>query len=220
MEAPESPGPSARRLLVMSVAVFMALVVVGGVLGWLAGLGNTVDGIDLARGNATEVEAIEIDVNDVTSTTSVPVPFTTVLDIVDAEPESVPDTTVAPVQVFAVTELDLELGTSTTTEVRDAQVAEIVELPKAVYDTFILDANEVLAINVAANDKVGGQLEAVRPTELGELPPGFTLETSGVLSGSSNQCGRWRQQYALVSDNPFVGTSWIDITIDGCGQAG
>lgn len=137
----------------------------------------------------------------------------------------------AAIEVLGVTELGLELSapesTSTETIAPDGATdssgpADVVfvELPKAVYDTFVLGLGESLAINIAANDKIGGQFEGVRPTGLGDLAPGFTLESNGVLSGIANECGRWRLQYALVSDNPAVGTSWIDITVEGCDELG
>gem|GEM_PF-6131553 len=98
----------------------------------------------------------------------------------------------------------------------DPTNVEFLELPKAVYDRFTLKTGDSFAINIAANDKVGGVLQSVTLTGLGELAPGFTLSLDGTVSGVASECGVWKAQYALNSTNPAVGTSWIEITVSGC----
>ncbi len=223
-QARTSPGKA--KLALLSLGLFGGLVVVGGAFGLLVGPNETGQRIatapveQLIAPSSTAAELVKgLDTN-ASLAEVVQAPTTTLAG--EGQPAS------APVEVLGVTELGLSLGPSTsisptTTSLPALALApaavEFLELPKAVYDRFTLEQSEVLAINVAANDKIGGRLDSVETTGLGELPPGFTLESNGVLSGSTDQCGNWKLQYVLNSSNPAIGTSWIDITVGGCTQS-
>ncbi len=189
----ESKNPGRGLLVLLSLSVFVGLIVVGGVIGLLIGGGES---------------------------SAVASPSAAIAPRPDVAP-----TTAAPVEVLGVTELGAPLATATepasspSTTARDAadsRDVEFIELPKAVYDRFVLEPDELLVVNIAANDKIGGDLESVEATGLGSLPPGFALDETGLLTGKAAECGNWRLQYALLSSNPAVGTSWIEITVDGC----
>ncbi|MDW3177256.1 MAG: hypothetical protein R8J94_07725 [Acidimicrobiia bacterium] len=191
-----SQNPGRGLLALLSLSVFVGLIVVGGVIGLLIGGGES---------------------SAVASPTTPTAP---------TRPDVAP-TTAAPVEVLGVAELDAPLATTTQSAVNpsttasesaDTRGVEFIELPKAVYDRFVLEPDELLVVNVAANDKIGGELDSVVATGLGTLPPGFALDETGLLSGKTAECGNWRLQYALLSTNPAVGTSWIEITVDGCAQ--
>ena len=227
-QARTSPGKA--KLALLSLGLFGGLVVVGGAFGLLVGPNETGQRIatapveQLIAPSSTAAELVKgLDTN-ASLAEVVQAPTTTLAG--EGQPAS------APVEVLGVTELGLSLGPSTsisptatisptTTSLPALAPADVefLELPKAVYDRFTLEQSEVLAINVAANDKIGGRLDSVETTGLGELPPGFTLESNGVLSGSTDQCGNWKLQYVLNSSNPAIGTSWIDITVGGCTQS-
>lgn len=149
---------------------------------------------------------------------------TQVLDVVERAPIVEPE---ASQGVAAAVPEDLALAEPDESDALDdrslalAQPVEVVdveflELPKAVFDRFTLRPGDSFAINVAANDKIGGILQSVELTGLGELAPGFALNADGTLSGTAIVCGDWSAQYALNSTNPAVGTSWIEITVVGC----
>lgn len=191
----ESKNPGRGLLALLSLSVFVGLIVVGGVIGLLIGGGES-------------------------SAVASPPAAT-------AQGPAAATTTVAPVEVLGVTELDVPLGSATESasspsttggDAVDSRGVDFIELPKAVYDRFVLEPDELLVVNVAANDKIGGELDSVVATGLGSLPPGFALDQTGLLSGKTAECGNWRLQYALLSTNPAVGTSWIEITVDGCAE--
>ncbi len=174
---------------------------------------------------APETTAPEITAPETTAvpTTLAPAPTTSVA--AESEPTATitaADVTVTePVTVVrGVTELALplvdEAPTAAPVTGPDPTEIEFLELPKAVYDRFTLRTGDSFAINIAANDKIGGVLQSVTLTGLGELAPGFSLSADGTVSGVASECGAWRAQYAINSTNPAVGTSWIDITVSGC----
>lgn len=165
--------------------------------------------------------------SEVAGTTESASPATTAPAVAEAEAVELTadDVTVnEPVTVVqGVTELALPLvdDNDAATESApstgpDPTSIEFLELPKAVYDRFTLQTGDSFAINIAANDKIGGVLQSVTLTGLGELAPGFVLNLDGTVSGVASECGVWKAQYALNSTNPAVGTSWIDITVSGC----
>lgn len=215
---PQSQNPGKGLLAIVSLSVFAGLIVLGGGIGLLIG----------REGSSPAIASVSTlpDVLPVATTTIVPTSTSEPVQIMEA-PDEV-DASTTPVEVLGVTELGLPLGTTpaqastsqSTTPGEDVDPAdtEFIELPKAVYDRFTLAPNEVLVVNIAANDKIGGLLESVVSTGLGSLPPGFTLDDDGLLSGSTGECGNWRLQYALLSTNPAVGTSWVDITVGGCAE--
>lgn len=227
-----SEGPSKGQLALLSIVGFFGMLLLGAAVGLLVGSDDRPDtAITAASVPTSRVEATPVadDVSPTTVSPSTVPPATTVVrstTVEEAADASVTTTVVEPaeppgVEVLAVTELGLDLGaaTSGTTTAPNAEV-EFVELPKAVYDQFNLELGETLVINIAANDKIGGLFDSVRETGLGGLPPGFALEASGVLSGVARECGNWRAQYELISDNPAIGTSWIEITVGGCPSSG
>lgn len=241
----ESTGPSGLRLAVTSIGVFLAIVAIGGAIGLASGAGvDDADAMAASVMDSAALDSALVDTPalntsvDTAIVNAAVVPETSIAPaaivaspptapVVDnPEPEAVAittdDVTVnEPVTVVrGVTELALPLvddaPPAATITGPDPTEIEFLELPKAVYDRFTLRTGDSFAINIAANDKIGGVLQSVTLTGLGELAPGFSLNADGTVSGVASQCGAWKAQYAINSTNPAVGTSWIDITVSGC----
>lgn len=241
----ESTGLSGLRLAVTSIGVFLAIVAIGGAIGLASGAGvDDADAMAASVMDSAALDSALVDTPalntsvDTAIVNAAVVPETSIAPaaivaspptapVVDnPEPEAVAittdDVTVnEPVTVVrGVTELALPLvddaPPAATITGPDPTEIEFLELPKAVYDRFTLRTGDSFAINIAANDKIGGVLQSVTLTGLGELAPGFSLNADGTVSGVASQCGAWKAQYAINSTNPAVGTSWIDITVSGC----
>ena len=270
----EQSGPSGARLLATSLAAFVGIVMLGGVIGVIletsaeppanlatAAVGDLADATEnvqpLVAGESLTsdpelVDAIVVDATiaptTVAPTTAVPTtaaPTTAVPTTAAAPTTQAPETSTSsapptslvqgeeePVEtvILQVVERgpdnlaltddpeqdEADDSVDAAHEVSLASPVEFVELPKAVYDRFSLRPDDSFSINIAANDKIGGVFESVELTGLGELAPGFALNSDGTLSGTATVCGNWRAQYALNSTNPAIGTSWIEITVDGC----
>jgi len=189
-------GPNGYRLYLTSIFVFSCVVMFGAVIGMIVGQTGGADLPSTLTAASADRAALIVPVGD-----AAPTPTTTAAPTTN----TVPTTNAAP-----ASDASEVLGIVVTEPV------EMLELPKAVYDRFTLEVGDSLAINIAANDKIGGDLESVELTGLGELAPGFSLEQDGSLLGTASECGRWRVQYALNSTNPATGTSWVDLTVVGC----
>lgn len=237
--SPKDTAPSGIRLVLTSLAAFTGVVMLGGVIGLILGRPSvnvapstlTVASVRVAEATA----AVPATAAPVTTTPAAPPTTlvqadepveTQVLDVVERAPivEPQPSQGVGdeiPEDLTLAEPENASLGNRSLALAQPVEVAdtEFLELPKAVFDRFSLRRGDSFAINVASNDKIGGILQSVELTGLGELAPGFALDADGTLSGTAIVCGDWSAQYALNSTNPAVGTSWIEITVVGCNGA-
>jgi len=208
-------SPSGLRLLLTSIAAFSCVVMVGGVIGLILGqteANELPSTLTAASGVAAVLTPPDAAPSSPSTTTTTALPPTTT-----AAPET---STRTLLDVLNAGSVSVDVGSVVEFDTVDQQEiptpVAFVELPKAVYDRFTLTMGDSFSINIAANDKVAGQLESVELTGLGELAPGFVLHPDGSLEGTASKCGRWKAQYSLNSTNPAVGTSWIDLTVVGC----
>lgn len=227
-------GPSGMRLVLTSLAAFTGVVMLGGVIGLIVGRPS----VDVTPSTLTAASVSVAEATAGVSTTTAPSTIlvqadepveTQVLDAVERAPIDQPQPSQPSQDVAAEVPEDrafTEPDDNSSVSDRSLALAqpievdsEFLELPKAVFDRFSLRPGDSFAINIAANDKIGGILQSVELTGLGELAPGFALDADGTLSGTAIVCGDWSAQYALNSTNPAVGTSWIEITVVGCNGA-
>ena len=65
-----------------------------------------------------------------------------------------------------------------------AQPVAILELTKAVQDQLDLTVGDEVFVNVITNDKGTDDQATIALTGLGELAPGFVLQSNGTLAGT------------------------------------
>ena len=206
IELPEGPRETAetpdsgRGVIAVSVAAFVALVLAGAGIGVLVGPGS---GDEVGASTPSSLA---------TPTTSSPQEAPSAASSTTAAPTTTapPSTTVTPTTTAAPT------TTAGPTTVVAAQPVAILELTKAVQDQLDLTVGDEVFVNVITNDRGTNDQATIALTGLGELAPGFVLQSNGTLAGTASDCGRWQVQYELSSGNSGRSTSWIDITVSGC----
>lgn len=220
--------PSNRRVLFVSVAAFSLLVLLGAGIGLLVGPGGDSElAASATLSVAVEDEVLEaedvIDEPDVDAAAIEPEPVSTTPSVAPTTTTAAPEattaapTTAAPSTTSPPSSTTAAPETSTTTPTTEnPQPVAFLELTKAVQDRLELTVGDEVLVNVITNDKGTDGDASIELTGLGELAPGFLLQSNGTLRGTAEVCGRWQAQYALSSENFGTSTSWIDVVVSGC----